>query len=132
LRSDETAQGRAVCERVVPVALKSQANNVMKEIAMSNMSYCRFQNTDGDLADCEAVLEGLLDGLDGDGEKMRPLSDEELCAAKRLVERCERIVAMFKDAVEGDNEDGDLSDSDIEAALDTANTNAQNALAVEG
>jgi len=27
---------------------------------MSNMSYCRFQNTDKDLSDCAEALEGLL------------------------------------------------------------------------
>lgn len=40
---------------------------------MSNMSYCRFQNTYGDLMEC-------LDAL----EQQKPLSNEECRAAMRL------------------------------------------------
>lgn len=40
---------------------------------MSNMSYCRFQNTYGDLVEC-------LDAL----ERQKPLSNEEFRAAMRL------------------------------------------------
>jgi oligoendopeptidase F len=57
---------------------------------MSNMSYCRFQNTDKDLRDCEEALEELFSGGDnneGDGA----LSREELEAAVSLVETCMRI-----------------------------------------
>lgn len=47
---------------------------------MSNMTYCRFQNTLEDLEDC-------LDNLDKDN-----LSPEELRAKKRLIEVCKDIV----------------------------------------
>jgi hypothetical protein len=32
---------------------------------MSNMSYCRFENTMSDLADCQEQLRMLLDGEPG-------------------------------------------------------------------
>jgi hypothetical protein len=52
---------------------------------MSNMSYCRFQNTLADLRDCEEALNerGNLDDLD--------LSEGELKAARRLIALCGRI-----------------------------------------
>ena len=58
---------------------------------MSNMSYCKFENTLSDLNDCYADLEGRdfdLDGADEDGNK---LSVEELAAAIRLVVLCNKI-----------------------------------------
>lgn len=51
---------------------------------MSNMSYCRFQNTAGDLADCVAALE--------EGDR---LSDDELRAAVRLVRMCRQVAEMY-------------------------------------
>ena len=50
---------------------------------MGNMSYCRFQNTVGDLEDCyDAIMEG--------GE----LSSEEESAKDRLIELCYYIVDL--------------------------------------
>ena len=51
---------------------------------MSNMSYCRFQNTLGDLRDC-------YENWDED------LSEEEAKAQSRLLELCQWIVADFGD-----------------------------------
>jgi hypothetical protein len=48
---------------------------------MSNMSYCRFQNTLADLRDCEEAL----------GEDQLRLSDEEKRAAVKLIKTCKRI-----------------------------------------
>jgi hypothetical protein len=48
---------------------------------MANMSYCRFQNTLGDLIDCQNALF--------DYEK---LSEEEYKAAKKLLSVCQNIV----------------------------------------
>jgi hypothetical protein len=48
---------------------------------MSNMSYCRFQNTSDDFRDCDEALEELIDGS-GDA-----LSEAELNAAKSLAKR---------------------------------------------
>lgn len=51
---------------------------------MSNMSYCRHQNTLGDLQDCASDLEERMDtSVD---EPMEPLSDDERHARKRLFE----------------------------------------------
>ncbi len=47
---------------------------------MGNMSYCRFQNTVGDLEDC-------YDNFDDDD-----LSEEEERARKRLLKICQNIV----------------------------------------
>ena len=52
------------------------------------MSYCRFENTKSDLADC---LEAL-DEYDYDVETMaNDLSDTEASAMRRLVEMCQQI-----------------------------------------
>jgi len=59
---------------------------------MSNMSYCRFQNTLHDLRDCAAALEDLFNS-----DVEHPLSREELAAAKALVSKCADIVATVSD-----------------------------------
>jgi len=61
---------------------------------MSNMSYCRFQNTVQDLRDCKEALEELeeLGGVDEYGEK---LSQAEERAKKNLIELCEEITEAF-------------------------------------
>jgi flagellar biosynthesis regulator FlbT len=46
---------------------------------MANMSYCRFRNTLNDLRDCESNFDDIS-------------SIEELVAAKRLLQACQRIV----------------------------------------
>jgi hypothetical protein len=51
---------------------------------MSNMSYCRFRNTETDLEDCYASMEN------GD-----ELSHEEAEARKRLIERCVDIALDY-------------------------------------
>jgi hypothetical protein len=61
---------------------------------MSNMSYCRFENTNRDLGDCADALEAMISG-DDDGEMPEPLSSYELSAAKDLADRCQRILQML-------------------------------------
>lgn len=56
---------------------------------MSNMSYCRFQNTSGDLRDCKEALSALCSGS-GD-----PLSAAELNAARSLLNTCVEILIDF-------------------------------------
>jgi len=51
---------------------------------MPNMSYCRFQNTVGDLRDC---VEALWDSP--------PTSAEEIAAAKRMAKLCEEYLENF-------------------------------------
>lgn len=50
---------------------------------MSNMSYCRFQNTVPDMQDC---LDALRDAFKGD------VSKEELKEAKRLRALCLKFI----------------------------------------
>lgn len=53
---------------------------------MSNMSYCRFENTYRDLADCQFALETMATG---DGTKLN--EDEERYAAM-LITTCRQIL----------------------------------------
>lgn len=55
---------------------------------MSNLSYCRFQNTTPDLEDCVEALEEI------DGN-LAELSKDEARAADRLIELCHRVAAQF-------------------------------------
>ena len=80
---------------------------------MPNMSYCRFENTATDLADCELALEALQNA---DSE---PLSKYELEAAKRLVQSCVRIVSALAEVARStgfaENQVGyDEDDDDLE------------------
>ena len=59
---------------------------------MSNMSYCRFQNTYSDLSDCESYM--------GDDD----LSAEEQRARKWILQLCVRIAREYGD--EEDENDG--------------------------
>lgn len=69
---------------------------------MPNMSYCRFQNTRGDLADCvDALSYGDL-----------PTSVEEIAAAKRLANLCEEYLAAFEAAGEMVPEEEDEEDEE--------------------
>ena len=57
---------------------------------MANMSYCRFENTLHDLADCVNALDGVV----YDGES---ISESEWKCAKRMKEWCERFIETFDD-----------------------------------
>ncbi len=71
---------------------------------MSNMSYCRFQNTVGDLRDCAEALDDIMNGEER-------LSREELAAARRLVALCQQIAEI---EVEEDLSDDVLENDDEE------------------
>lgn len=60
---------------------------------MSNMSYCRFQNTLSDFRECADWLEDAFVG-----EKDSPLSMDELQAASELLERAARLLARAAEA----------------------------------
>lgn len=86
---------------------------------MSNMSYCRFQNTARDLYDCETSLEEMIDGID------TALSREELKAANRLVVSCLSIVQKIADAGNVVSVDLDeLNNKRVASILESINTNA--------
>lgn len=74
---------------------------------MSNMSYCRFRNTQADLDDCKDALDAMM----YEGEAA--LSPEELAAAKSLVETCAQILMNVAEATQID------SDEILDLALDT-------------
>jgi hypothetical protein len=57
-------------------------------VTMSNMSYCRFQNTVGDLVDCHQNMDD------------EDLSYEEKRARKRLIAICRDIVNDYGDEIE--------------------------------
>lgn len=79
---------------------------------MSNMSYCRFENTVSDLRDCEDALEGLLNA-DSD-----PLSERELAKAKELVRLCSSIALQFANHLIENGESLESID-DLEALFDS-------------
>lgn len=89
---------------------------------MSNMSYCRFQNTVRDLNECHEALEGLFSG---EGK----LSEDELSAAKRLAETCCDVAKLIVENLDRESFD-DLMDSPyterkIAEVLDSANDDAE-------
>ena len=70
---------------------------------MSNMSYCRFENTSRDLADCLEALKEMVEGEKADDK----LGREELRAAKSLAVTCLEIVELLAEHAEKDLEDVD-------------------------
>lgn len=84
---------------------------------MSNMSYCRFENTNDDLEDCRDALIGLIEEQEG------PLSSYELKAAKQLAVKCLEIVRMLAEHA-GLTKLDDLTDADMERAVEAAQDTA--------
>ena len=90
---------------------------------MSNMSYCRFENTVRDLNDCLEALRRVASGEEF-------LSKEELAKAKELVQICSEFVM---DIVEQSGIEDDLQESIsmgcfedvINDTLDTINDDAK-------
>lgn len=61
-----------------------------------NMSYCRFENTYGDLRDCYRAMQE-----DENGD----LSQSETEYKKKLIELCEEIVSDFSEEIEVDEDE---------------------------
>lgn len=61
---------------------------------MSNMSYCRFQNTLIDLEDCVEHMGDPLPEDDPDNKNDDTLSEEEADARYRLIQLC---IAVARD-----------------------------------
>lgn len=55
---------------------------------MANMSYCRFENTKSDLADCVNALRWVIE--DGD-----TISEREWRKAEDMRELCEEFLELF-------------------------------------
>lgn len=58
------------------------------------MSYCRFQNTKNDLAECVGVLEEIYD------EECVNLSTEEVWAAHKMYELCKKYIELYEEVGE--------------------------------
>lgn len=86
---------------------------------MSNMSYCRFENTRRDLDDCHAALEALFCLDVQDGHIGRGISDDERRYAKQLIGTCREILKLVMDEADCDDIEA-LTDSMIEDAVETA------------
>lgn len=83
---------------------------------MSNMSYCRFQNTSKDLDDCQQALEDLINDDD-----TRALDRDELAAAKRLAKSCAAILNLLAETSDTPVEELLEDDRKIDEAVDFAN-----------
>lgn len=62
---------------------------------MSNMSYCRFENTGRDLADCEEALSEMIDNP----QECEPVNRYEMEAAPRLFDSAANILSMLADVL---------------------------------
>lgn len=63
---------------------------------MGNMSYCRFQNTSRDFADCSDVIDDLADRADDPSANNEPsLSREELESAVHLANQARDFLARI-------------------------------------
>jgi tetrahydromethanopterin S-methyltransferase subunit G len=58
---------------------------------MGNMSYCRFENTVGDMQDCE----NALNEISGNIEELE--SEVEQMYAKEFIKICKRIASDYAD-----------------------------------
>lgn len=82
---------------------------------MANMSYCKFQNTATDFADCTGTIEDMLYG------SARSLSSDELRAAKIMMRAALDAVRLLMEAIGKDAEAIDeIEYDDINNALDQA------------
>jgi hypothetical protein len=89
---------------------------------MSNMSYCRFQNTSKDLRACRDALLELFEGGSDDGDPA--LSRDELEAAQDLVATCLEIAGILADEASIDL-DTDALERGAPELLGTANAYAE-------
>ena len=62
---------------------------------MSNMSYCRFQNTSGDLRDCLEAMQELINN-NGVGEHGERLSQKELSAMHNMRPIAEEFLELYE------------------------------------
>ena len=71
---------------------------------MSNMSYCRFENTARDLDDClDAIMNGEINDLG---------SQYEVDALEELLDLCRNVVA-YKDEIQDAIDNNNNNDLDV-------------------
>jgi hypothetical protein len=71
---------------------------------MPNMSYCRFENTAGDVLDCVNALDEAI--ADGDSFKdftASLSSDQERWGLKYMIEHCRRFVELYDEFSDEDD-----------------------------
>ena len=85
---------------------------------MSNMSYCRFQNTLQDFCDCRDALEELMNDPHAE-----PLSRDELVAAKQLAEQAQYFLEMIAD-YSGQSVEDMLDNESAQDAIELMNRDA--------
>ena len=73
---------------------------------MSNMSYCRFENTSHDLADCARAL-AEMDAHDKT-DKLADLGAHERAGMERLIALCVSIAETHRDKIDDDELDRQL------------------------
>lgn len=71
---------------------------------MSNMSYCRFQNTSNDLQDCIDALDNYVEDTLEDEDGLTNLSKNEKRAAEDMRQQCETYIRIFDEAEEAKEE----------------------------
>lgn len=71
---------------------------------MSNMSYCRFQNTSKDLQDCIDALDNYIEDMLEDEDELTNLSKNEKRAAEDMRQQCETYIRIFDEAEEAKEE----------------------------
>lgn len=64
---------------------------------MANMSYCRFNNTYGDLKDCVQAMEEAMDEGVSLKEFTREMSKDELMYFQRMATLCSRMIEAYSD-----------------------------------
>lgn len=62
---------------------------------MGNMSYCRFENTLGDLADCVEVMQEV----DYGNKRSLQLNEYEIRAFHAMAKYCERYIDLYNSLV---------------------------------
>lgn len=82
---------------------------------MSNMSYCRFENTNIDLADCLDAVRAMIDKKAKDDQ----LSIREVRAAKELAVHCLEMVEILAQHLQKDVDAMDVQQ--LEDAIDDIN-----------
>jgi hypothetical protein len=76
---------------------------VIQKGMMSNMSYCRFENTLNDLEDCLAVMEEAVDEGKTFVEFLEALSGTERTQFKLLLSTCRRVLEVRDEMVSNES-----------------------------
>jgi len=76
---------------------------------MSNMSYCRFQNTSNDLQDCIDAIEEMNNNNGRNGYD-EPLSNDEQEAFRSMIEMCRTYLEFSEELLDTIDNDETYND----------------------